>query len=87
MRYGFHPEALAEYEAAALYYAERAPAVGQRFVAAVEDAIDRILDSPTRWRVLDEDVRRELSLGQRKWDGSRQPGGGQPSHRVGLVLE
>ncbi len=61
MRYAFHPEALAEYEAGALYYAERDPAVGQRFVAAVEDAIDRILDAPTRWRVLDEDVRRCLT--------------------------
>ncbi len=61
MRHEIHPEALAEYEAAALYYAERDPRVGQRFVAAVEDAIDRILDSPTRWRVLDEDVRRCLT--------------------------
>ena len=61
MRYEFHPQALAEYEAAALYYAERDPAVAQRFVAAVEDALDRILESPTRWRVLDEDVRRCLA--------------------------
>ncbi len=61
MRYEFHPDALAEYEAAALYYAHRDPQVGQRFVAAVEDAIDRILDSPTRWRILDEDVRRCLT--------------------------
>jgi len=61
MRHEFHPEALAEYEAAALYYAERDPRVGQRFVAAVEDAIDRILDSPARWRVLNEDVRRCLT--------------------------
>lgn len=61
MRYEFHPDALAEYEAAALYYAERDPTVAQRFVATVEDAIDRILDSPTRWRVLDEDVRRCLT--------------------------
>jgi len=61
MRHEFHPEALAEYEEAALYYAERDPAVGQRFIVAVEDAIDRILDSPTRWRILDEDVRRCLT--------------------------
>jgi toxin ParE1/3/4 len=61
MRHEFHPEALAEYEAAVLYYAERDPAVAQRFVAAVEDAIGRILDAPTRWRVLDEDVRRCLT--------------------------
>lgn len=61
MRHAFHPEALAEYEAAARYYAERDPALAMRFVAAIEDAIDRILDSPTRWRVLDEDVRRCLT--------------------------
>lgn len=61
MNYGFHPDALAEYEAAALYYAERDPEIGQRFVAAVDQAIDQILDSPTRWQVLDEDVRRCLT--------------------------
>ncbi len=61
MRYEFHPEALAEYEQAALYYAGRDPEVGERFVVAVEDAIDRILDSPARWRVLEEDVRRCLT--------------------------
>lgn len=61
MRHEFHPDALAEYEAAALYYAQRDPQVGQGFVAAVEDALDRILDAPTRWRVLDEDVRRCLT--------------------------
>ena len=48
MSYEFHPDALAEYEAAALYYAERDPAVGLRFVAAVEDAIDRILEYSSR---------------------------------------
>jgi len=61
MRHEFHPDALAEYEAAALYYAERDPAVGERFAAAVEDALERILEAPTRWRVLDEDVRRCLT--------------------------
>jgi hypothetical protein len=33
MRHEFHPEALAEHEAAALNYAERDPRVGQGFVA------------------------------------------------------
>jgi plasmid stabilization system protein ParE len=61
MRYEFHPEALAEYEEAALNYAERDPVVGQRFVGAVEEAIDRVPDSPTRWRILEEDVRRCLT--------------------------
>jgi plasmid stabilization system protein ParE len=48
MRHEFHPEALAEYEEAARYYARRDPRVAEQFVAAVEDAIERILDSPTR---------------------------------------
>jgi len=61
MRYAFHPDALEEYDEAARWYAEREPAVGLRFIAAVEDAIDQILDSPTRWRVVDEDVRRCLT--------------------------
>jgi toxin ParE1/3/4 len=61
MRHEFHPDALAEYEEAARYYAERDPLLAERFVAAVDDAIQRILDSPTRWRVIDEDVRRCLT--------------------------
>ena len=32
-----------------------------RFIEAVEDTIRRILESPERWRVLDEDVRRCLT--------------------------
>ena len=61
MRYGFHPEALAEYENAARYYAERDPQVAEQFVAAVDSAIKRVLESPNRWRVVDEDVRRCLT--------------------------
>lgn len=61
MRYEFHPEALTEYEEAARYYADRDPRVAAQFIAAVEDALDRILDSPTRWRIMDEDVRRCLT--------------------------
>jgi plasmid stabilization system protein ParE len=61
MRYELHPDALGEYEEAARYYAERDLRVAERFVAAVEDAIERILAAPTRWRVIDEDVRRCLT--------------------------
>jgi toxin ParE1/3/4 len=61
MRYEFHPEALAEHEEAARYYAERDPELAPHFVEAVEDALDRVLESPTRWRVIDEDVRRCLT--------------------------
>lgn len=61
MKWDFHPEALQEYREATLYYAERDPSLALRFVEAVEDAIRRILESPERWRVLDEDVRRCLT--------------------------
>ena len=60
MKYEFHPEALEEYRQAALWYAEREPEIALRFIASVEDAINRVLDAPTRWRVIDEDVRRCL---------------------------
>jgi toxin ParE1/3/4 len=61
VRWEFHPEALEEYQEAALYYAERDPAVALRFVEAIEDAIRRILGSPLAWRVLEDDVRRCLT--------------------------
>ncbi|MEK7783580.1 MAG: type II toxin-antitoxin system RelE/ParE family toxin [Candidatus Binatota bacterium] len=61
MRYDFHPEALEEYQEAALYYAEHDPGLALRFVEAVEETIQRILEAPTRWRILDEDVRRCLT--------------------------
>ncbi len=61
MRYEFHPEALEEYRQAALWYAEREPELGLHFIRSVEDAIKRVVESPTRWRVIDEDVRRCLT--------------------------
>ena len=61
MRYEFHPEALEEYDELALWYGEREPALALRFIEAVEDAIRRILEAPTRWRVIEEDVRRCLT--------------------------
>ena len=61
MIYRFHPEALDEYQQATLYYAERDPTLALRFVEAIEDTIRRVVESPQRWRVLDEDVRRCLT--------------------------
>ena len=58
MRWDFHPEALEEYETAASYYAERDPALQLRFIESIENSIERILEAPSRWRVIDEDVRR-----------------------------
>jgi plasmid stabilization system protein ParE len=58
MRYAFHPEALTEYAEAVQYYVEQRAEVAQAFIDAVEDAIYRIRESPTRYIVIDEDVRR-----------------------------
>lgn len=61
MRYEFHPAALEEYRQAALWYTEREQEVALKFVSSVEDAIERVVESPARWRVVDEDIRRCLT--------------------------
>jgi len=48
MNWDFHPEALAEYESAAIYYARIDPDLQLRFIESVENAIERILESPGR---------------------------------------
>lgn len=58
MKYEFHRAALEEYREAALWYADRDQNVGSRFIACVENAIERIVESPQRWRVIDDDIRR-----------------------------
>ena len=61
MKYEFHPEALEEYRQAALWYAERDPELGLQFIGSVEDALKRVVDGPSRWRVIEDDVRRCLT--------------------------
>jgi toxin ParE1/3/4 len=61
MRYEFHPEALEEYRQATIWYAEREQKLALQFVAAVEEAIQRAIDAPMLWRVIDEDIRRCLT--------------------------
>jgi len=61
MKFDFHPEALAEFQHAARRYRLSQEGMGLRFVSCVEDAIDRILEAPLRWRILEEDVRRCLT--------------------------
>jgi toxin ParE1/3/4 len=58
MRYVFHPEALAEYAEAVQYYVQQRAEVAQVFINAVEDAIYRVREAPTRYATIDEDVRR-----------------------------
>jgi plasmid stabilization system protein ParE len=58
MNWDFHPEAFEEYESSAHYYAEKDPELALRFIESIENAIGRIVEAPTRWRVIEEDVRR-----------------------------
>lgn len=48
--YFFHPEAIAEADAVAVFYEERQKGLGARFVVALDDAIDRICRNPEIYR-------------------------------------
>ena len=61
MTYDFHPEARQEYREAAAFYETRQSGLGAAFTLEVEAALDRILEAPARWRVIEEDVRRCLT--------------------------
>jgi plasmid stabilization system protein ParE len=61
MRYEFHPEARLEYREAAAFYEARRPGLGATFTVEVEAAIERILETPDRWRSIEQDVRRCLT--------------------------
>jgi hypothetical protein len=56
-----HPEALAEYRAAARYYQSIRAELGERFTDVIADALRRIIESPATWRILEDDVRRCLT--------------------------
>ncbi|MDA1107849.1 MAG: type II toxin-antitoxin system RelE/ParE family toxin [Proteobacteria bacterium] len=61
MRLEFHPQALAEFEQAALYYEEHQPGLGFRFYASVEAALQSIVEAPVQWPILNQDIRRCLT--------------------------
>ena len=60
MRHEFHPEAALEFEEAVRFYKERGRNLGKRFAREVKTTIRKIVATPERWRVLEEDVRRCL---------------------------
>lgn len=47
MRAEFHPEALAEFRAAAEFYETRQHGLGDRFIAAVESCVARTTAAPS----------------------------------------
>jgi plasmid stabilization system protein ParE len=61
MRLVLHEEALAEYRAAALRYANRSPVLALRFIDAVEQTLWSIVESPTSGRIVESDIRLRLT--------------------------
>ena len=60
MTFSFHPEAETEFLAAARYYEECENGLGADFMIEVYSAIRNILDYPTAWTCIDNEVRRCL---------------------------
>lgn len=61
MKYVFHPEALTEYSEAVKYYVGLRGDIAQAFINAVEEAINKIREYPTRWQTIDGNIRRCLT--------------------------
>ena len=61
MRYDFHPAARPEYRDAAAFYEACRPGLGATFTVEVESTIERVMEAPDRWRVVEQDVRRCLT--------------------------
>jgi plasmid stabilization system protein ParE len=57
----FHPEALAEFKEAALYYSGRRRELELRYIAAVEATLQRIKQNPQRGRIFEADIRCSLT--------------------------
>ena len=57
MNHVFHPDAALEFEEAVRDYRARGRTLGDRFALEVCGAIRKILETPTRWRVLEGDLR------------------------------
>lgn len=58
MRVVSHPEAEQELEAAALWYEQRQPGLGDDFVDEFERTVRRIVAGPKRWRKVRSDNRK-----------------------------
>ena len=63
MRALFHPSAREELEASIDFYEARLEGLGGRFLAAVEEAIERIAQSPNAGSPLEGGFRRALVAG------------------------
>ena len=58
MTYSFHPDAEAELNASVDYYEECQINLGVEFAYEVYKTIQRIIEFPSAWRKLDDNIRR-----------------------------
>ncbi|MEA3491571.1 MAG: type II toxin-antitoxin system RelE/ParE family toxin [Campylobacterota bacterium] len=61
MKYSFHPEAEIEFNTSIDYYEECKQNLGLDFANEVYKTIQRILNFPTAWHILDKEIRRCLT--------------------------
>ena len=61
MKHEFHPDALTEFRESAVFYEAQQLGLGNRFVSAVQSAVDHIVVAPRTFRVMDGEVRRCLT--------------------------
>ncbi len=60
MRLIYHPDAEDELVEAARYYESRVATLGAQFLDEADRAVALILESPERWKIIDENVRSYL---------------------------
>jgi hypothetical protein len=60
MRLTYHPDAESELIEAAQYYERRVATLGVQFLDDADRAVSMILETPQRWRIIEEDVRSYL---------------------------
>ncbi len=58
----FHPEAEAEMMSAAMFYETQQKDLGKRFLASVQDALNRIQVNPLLYQEIEDGVRRCLTM-------------------------
>ncbi len=60
MTFSFHPEAESEFNEAIEYYKNNEPGLGYDFSIEVHSAIENIVNYPTAWPILEDNIRRCL---------------------------
>ncbi len=60
MKFGFHPQAEAEFDEAVRYYEEQKPGLGLEFAGEVYAAVARISEYPEAWSSISKNTRRCL---------------------------